>query len=83
MIMGTVRLFNELQGFGVIAPDTGINDVLVHVSALERAGIRKLERGQRVLFKMRADRHGQAAAHQIQLVARTASASAASRPDFS
>lgn len=65
---GTVKLFNEMQGFGLIAPDAGTSDVFVHVSALERAGIQKLVHGQRVRFEMRADRHGQAAAHQIQLI---------------
>jgi CspA family cold shock protein len=68
MMNGTVRLFNKMQGFGLIAPDTGKNEVFIHVSDLERAGIQSLKHGQRVRFEMRADRHGQPAAYQIQLI---------------
>ena len=65
---GTVKLYNTLQGFGLIAPDSGAREIFVHISALERAGIERLNHGQRVQFEVEADRHGRAAARCIQLI---------------
>ena len=42
---GTVKFFNEQKGFGFIKPDNGGNDVFVHIKALERSGMRKLQEG--------------------------------------
>jgi CspA family cold shock protein len=53
---GTVKFFNEQKGFGFIAPDNGGNDVFVHISALERAGLRTLTQGQKVSFDTEQDR---------------------------
>lgn len=50
MEKGTVKFFNGQKGFGFIAPDNGGSDVFVHISALERAGIRGLAEGQKVSF---------------------------------
>jgi CspA family cold shock protein len=50
MQKGTVKFFNAQKGFGFIAPDNGGNDVFVHITALERAGIRGLAEGQKVSF---------------------------------
>jgi cold shock protein len=56
MEAGTVKFFNEQKGFGFIAPDNGGNDVFVHVTALERAGLRSLAQGQRVSFDTEQDK---------------------------
>jgi len=56
MEKGTVKFFNEQKGFGFIAPDNGGNDVFVHVTALERAGLRSLSQGQKVSFDTEQDR---------------------------
>ena len=47
---GTVKFFNTNKGYGFIAPEGGGNDVFVHVTALERAGLQPLNEGQRVEF---------------------------------
>ena len=56
MQKGTVKFFNEQKGFGFIAPDDGGKDVFVHVTALERAGMRTLQEGQKVNFDTQPDR---------------------------
>ncbi len=56
MATGTVKFFNETKGFGFIAPEDGSTDVFVHISALERSGIRGLAEGQKVSFEVVADR---------------------------
>lgn len=55
---GTVKFFNETKGFGFITPDGGGKDVFVHASALERAGMKTLREGQRVIFDTEADTRG-------------------------
>ncbi|MGH7078602.1 MAG: cold-shock protein, partial [Acetobacteraceae bacterium] len=50
MSQGTVKWFNAQKGFGFIQPDDGSKDVFVHISALERAGLSKLDEGQKVSF---------------------------------
>jgi CspA family cold shock protein len=50
--MGVVKWYNEQKGFGFIQPDNGGRDVFVHVSALERAGLRGLVEGQKVSFEI-------------------------------
>ena len=56
MATGTVKWFNATKGFGFIAPDDGGNDVFVHISAVERAGMQYLTEGQKVEFDLVADR---------------------------
>lgn len=56
MEAGTVKFFNEQKGFGFIAPDNGGTDVFVHVTALERAGLRSLTQGQKVSFDTEQDK---------------------------
>lgn len=56
MQSGTVKFFNATKGYGFIQPDAGGNDVFVHVTALERAGIPPLSEGQRVSFDVETDR---------------------------
>jgi CspA family cold shock protein len=57
-ITGTVKFFNAAKGFGFIKPEDGANDVFVHATALERAGIRSLNEGDRVTFVLEDDRRG-------------------------
>jgi cold shock protein len=56
MNSGTVKFYNDKKGYGFIAPDDGGKDVFVHVTALERAGIRHLVEGQKVSFDTEQDR---------------------------
>ncbi|MEO0883663.1 MAG: cold-shock protein [Pseudomonadota bacterium] len=67
MTPGTVKFFNEQKGFGFIAPDDGGADVFVHVTALERCGMRTLSDGQKVNFTTAMDqRKGKVAVDQIE-----------------
>jgi CspA family cold shock protein len=67
MANGTVKFFNGQKGFGFIAQDGGGPDVFVHVSAVERAGMRGLVEGQKITFDIEADRKsGKSAATNLQ-----------------
>lgn len=67
MTTGTVKFFNATKGFGFIAPEGGGNDVFVHISAVERAGLRSLNDGQKVSFELENDRQGRASATNLQV----------------
>ncbi len=54
--MGTVKWFNATKGYGFIQPDDGGNDVFVHISAVERAGLGTLREGQKVSYEVVPDR---------------------------
>ena len=56
MATGTVKWFNTTKGYGFIQPDDGGKDVFVHISAVERAGLRSLNEGQKVEFQEREER---------------------------
>ena len=56
MTNGTVKFFNTTKGFGFIQPDDGATDVFVHISAVERAGMRELVEGQKVSFDLERDK---------------------------
>ena len=56
MATGTVKWFNSTKGFGFIQPDDGGKDVFVHVSAVEKAGLRGLNEGQQVEYEMQEER---------------------------
>ena len=56
MITGTVKWFNASKGFGFIQPDGGGQDVFVHISAVERAGMNDLREGQKISFELEDDR---------------------------
>lgn len=67
MTTGTVKFFDATKGFGFIAPDEGGTDVFVHISAVERSGMRTLTEGQKVSFDVVRDkRSGKNAADNIQ-----------------
>ena len=61
MATGTVKWFNAQKGFGFIQPDDGSKDVFVHISAVERAGIARLDEGQKVSFDVLQERGKSAA----------------------
>ncbi len=65
MATGTVKFFNTTKGFGFITPTDGGNDVFVHVTALERAGIRSLNEGDKVSYEVVSER-GKLAASNLQ-----------------
>jgi CspA family cold shock protein len=69
MAIGTVKWFNATKGFGFIQPDDGGKDVFVHVSAVERAGMRGLNEGQKISYDVVADkRSGKSSAENLKSV---------------
>jgi CspA family cold shock protein len=67
MDTGTVKWFNAIKGFGFIQPDSGGADVFVHISAVERAGMRSLSEGQKLQFELIRDtRTGKSSAGNLQ-----------------
>lgn len=56
MATGTVKWFNATKGVGFIQPDDGGADVFVHISAVERAGLRELKDGQKITYELDSDR---------------------------
>lgn len=56
MAIGTVKWFNSQKGYGFIAPQDGSKDVFVHISAVERAGLRGLNEGQKVAYELQSER---------------------------
>ena len=67
MANGTVKWFNATKGFGFIAPDGGGNDVFVHISAVERAGLTSLADNQKVTFDIEPGRDGRESAANLAL----------------
>jgi CspA family cold shock protein len=61
--VGTVKWFSAEKGFGFIKPDDGSDDIFVHFSAIEGAGYRSLDEGQRVEFETQPGRKGLQAAN--------------------
>lgn len=62
MTTGTVKFFNESKGYGFIAPDGGGNDAFVHMTAVERAGMRSLRENQRISYDLQQDNRGKMSA---------------------
>ena len=68
MTIGTVKFFNEQKGYGFIAPEGGGQDAFVHITAVERAGMRTLRENQRVSYDLQQDNRGKMSATNIQSV---------------
>ncbi|MDA8870156.1 cold-shock protein [Rhizobiaceae bacterium] len=69
MTNGTVKFYNDQKGFGFIQPEDGSQDVFVHATALERAGISGIAEGQKVSFDTEVDsRSGKTAVAKIALL---------------
>ncbi len=66
MATGTVKWFNPTKGFGFIQPENGGADVFVHISAVEKAGLRSLNEGQKVNYELVTDR-GKTSAGNLQV----------------
>ena len=65
MATGTVKWFNSTKGFGFIAPDDGGKDVFVHISAVERAGLKGLKENQKIEYEMISGRDGRESAGDL------------------
>ena len=69
MATGTVKWFNAQKGFGFIQPDSGTQDVFVHISAVERSGMNDLKEGQKISYEMAVDkRSGKSSAEQLKAI---------------
>ena len=68
MANGTVKWFNATKGFGFIAPDEGGKDVFVHISGVERSGLKGLNDNQKVTYELEKGRYGRESAVNITLV---------------
>ena len=66
MITGTVKFFNADKGYGFIQPEGGGNDTFVHISAVEKAGMRTLNKEQRVSYEIEQDQRGKTSAVNLQ-----------------
>ena len=67
MANGTVKWFNDTKGYGFIAPEEGGKDVFVHISAVERSGLRGLADNQKVTYELQEGRDGRESAVDIAL----------------
>lgn len=68
MATGTVKWFNTTKGYGFIAPDDGGKDIFVHISAVERAGLKSLNDNQKISYEMQAGRDGRSSASDLKLL---------------
>ena len=68
MAKGTVKWFNQTKGFGFIAPESGGKDVFVHISAVERAGLKSLSDNQKISFELISGRDGRSSAGDLKLL---------------
>ncbi len=68
MATGTVKWFNTTKGYGFIAPDDGGKDVFVHISAVERAGLKTLNDNQKIAYELQSGRDGRSSASDLKLL---------------
>lgn len=66
MATGTVKWFNSTKGFGFIQPDAGGDDVFVHISAVQAAGLQSLEDNQKVSYELETGRNGKEKVSELQ-----------------
>ena len=66
MATGTLKWFNNKKGYGFITPDEGGNDVFVHISAVQKAGLRSLEEGAKISYELLSER-GKTVAGELKL----------------
>lgn len=67
MANGTVKWFNSTKGYGFIAPEDGSKDVFIHISALEKAGLRQLNDGQKISYEIVTNK-GKSSAEEVKLI---------------
>jgi len=67
MASGTVKWFNSQKGYGFIATEGGSKDVFVHISAVERAGLRGLNEGQRIQYDLAPGKDGKSSAENLKV----------------
>ena len=67
MVNGTVKWFNTNKGYGFIEPDDGSKDVFIHISAVEKAGLKTLLENQKVTFEVNQDK-GRSSAANIKVI---------------
>jgi CspA family cold shock protein len=65
MAVGTVKWFNATKGYGFIQPEDGSKDVFVHISAVERAGMKSLTEGQKIRYELVQGKNGKASAENL------------------
>jgi len=65
MAVGTVKWFNATKGYGFIEPEDGSKDVFVHISAVERAGMKSLAEGQKVRYELVQGKNGKSSAEDL------------------
>jgi CspA family cold shock protein len=68
MATGTVKWFNPTKGYGFIAPEDGGSDAFVHISAVERAGLKSLEENAKVQYELVEGRNGKTSAEELVLL---------------
>lgn len=68
MTIGTVKWFNATKGFGFIQPEDGSKDVFVHISAVERSSLGRLNEGDKVSFDLERGQQGKTSAVNLQAV---------------
>lgn len=68
MATGTVKWFNATKGYGFIAPENGVKDVFVHITAVQRSGLQGLAEGQRVNFELSRGDNGKESAVNLSLL---------------
>ena len=68
MTTGTVKWFNPTKGYGFIEPEDGSKDAFVHISAVERAGLRTLNEGQKVSYELQTGQNGKTSADNLSVI---------------